>query len=266
MSGPRLRARRRRARRRAGARPVRAPASGRATGRARRARLAAARRAGRPRRPGGPAAVHRAAGRRGPKPRWGRIALVAGVALLVLGLLGRRRLLLATRYGSTTTSTAPTRSPAITGGRPAKTVDGALNILLVGSDSRDPDANGDKAGEWRTDTMIVMHIPASHDKAYLVSHPARPLRARSRRARRDPRLRRHRGARSTRRSRGAACRWPCRPSRASPTCAWTTWWLIDFGGFKEVTDALGGVDMNVEQDITSIHQPYRTVHQGHQRT
>ena len=38
--------------------------------------------------------------------------------------------------------------------------------------------------------------------------------------------------------------------------------LIDFAGFKEVTDALGGVDMNVEQTITSIHTPYRTFKTG----
>src|SRR2546423_772016 len=30
--------------------------------------------------------------------------------------------------------------------------------------------------------------------------------------------------------------------------------LVDFGGFKEVTDALGGVDLNIDQSITSIHQ------------
>ena len=60
---------------------------------------------------------------------------------------------------------------AITDGRPPKTVDGALNILLVGSDSRDPDAPLDEGSKWRADTIIVMHIPASHDKAYLVSLP-----------------------------------------------------------------------------------------------
>ena len=37
---------------------------------------------------------------------------------------------------------------------------------------------------------------------------------------------------------------------------------IDFGGFKEVTDALGGVDLKVERTITSIHKPYRTFTKG----
>jgi anionic cell wall polymer biosynthesis LytR-Cps2A-Psr (LCP) family protein len=37
---------------------------------------------------------------------------------------------------------------------------------------------------------------------------------------------------------------------------------IDFGGFKEVTDALGGVDLKVEQSITSIHKPHRQFTKG----
>jgi LCP family protein required for cell wall assembly len=38
--------------------------------------------------------------------------------------------------------------------------------------------------------------------------------------------------------------------------------LVDFGGFQEVTDALGGVDLNIEQSITSIHAPYRKFAKG----
>jgi LCP family protein required for cell wall assembly len=33
--------------------------------------------------------------------------------------------------------------------------------------------------------------------------------------------------------------------------------MIDFAGFTDVVDALGGVDMQVEKTITSIHAPYR---------
>jgi anionic cell wall polymer biosynthesis LytR-Cps2A-Psr (LCP) family protein len=38
--------------------------------------------------------------------------------------------------------------------------------------------------------------------------------------------------------------------------------LIDFGGFVKVTDALGGVDMQVEQTIKSIFPPWRTFKAG----
>jgi LCP family protein required for cell wall assembly len=37
---------------------------------------------------------------------------------------------------------------------------------------------------------------------------------------------------------------------------------IDFGGFKQVVDALGGVDMPIERDITSIHEPFRKFTKG----
>src|SRR6266508_839576 len=44
-------------------------------------------------------------------------------------------------------------------------LEGPLNILLVGSDYRrkSPDT------VWRSDTIIVLHVPASHDHAYLIS-------------------------------------------------------------------------------------------------
>ena len=145
--------------------------------------------------------------------------------------------------------------------RPAgKPVDGALNILLVGSDSRDPDAPVDQASQWRADTIIVMHIPADHDKAYLVSIP------------RDLYV-------PIPESAGADCG---SGQRAKINAAFAFGGLplavrtvecftdvridhvmaIDFAGFKEVTDALGGVDLNVERTITSIHKPYRKFTKG----
>src|SRR4029450_11136633 len=59
----------------------------------------------------------------------------------------------------------------ITNGRPVKEVEGALHILLGASDSRDPDTTDDAGSAWRADTLIVMHIPADHKTAQLVSIP-----------------------------------------------------------------------------------------------
>ncbi|MBQ0990462.1 LCP family protein [Micromonospora sp. H61] len=208
--------------------------------------------------PGGPGGTG-GSGRRGPRPRWGRIALVAGAAVLVLALLGSvGAWLYARNLNSDLARTDPFSE--ITGGRPAKTVDGALNILLVGSDSRDPDAPVDSKSQWRADTIIVMHIPADHQEAYLVSIP------------RDLYV-------PIPESAGADCG---SGSRAKINAAFAFGGLplavrtvecftdvridhvmaIDFGGFKEVTDALGGVDLKVERTITSIHKPYRTFTKG----
>ncbi|MCG5463974.1 LCP family protein [Micromonospora sp. MED01] len=208
--------------------------------------------------PGGPGGTG-GSGRRGPRPRWGRIALVAGAAVLVLALLGSvGAWLYARNLNGDLARTDPFAE--ITGGRPTKTVDGALNILLVGSDSRDPDAPVDSKSQWRADTIIVMHIPADHQEAYLVSIP------------RDLYV-------PIPESAGADCG---SGSRAKINAAFAFGGLplavrtvecftdvridhvmaIDFGGFKEVTDALGGVDLKVERTITSIHKPYRTFTKG----
>src|SRR5581483_4252058 len=46
-------------------------------------------------------------------------------------------------------------------------ITGAVNVLLVGIDTR-PDQAVDTS---RSDSIIVLHVPATHDHAYLVSLP-----------------------------------------------------------------------------------------------
>jgi LCP family protein required for cell wall assembly len=193
-------------------------------------------------------------GRRRPRPRWGRIGLVAGALVVLLVACG---LIYVKGLDSRMDRTDPFSE--LTGGRPAKVVDGALNILLVGSDSRDPDAPIDQAGKWRADTIIVMHIPSSHDKAYLVSIPRDlyvpvPENAGAECGDRRAKI-------------NAAFAWGGLPLAVRTVECFTDVRIdhvmaIDFGGFKEVTDALGGVDLNIERTITSIHKPKRTFQQG----
>ncbi|MGB9378061.1 MAG: LCP family protein [Mycobacteriales bacterium] len=61
-------------------------------------------------------------------------------------------------------------------GRPAAGVSGAQNFLLIGSDSRDGTLPGDNSkiatqGGTRSDTLMLLHINKSHDRAYLISIP-----------------------------------------------------------------------------------------------
>lgn len=64
--------------------------------------------------------------------------------------------------------TLPSSGPS---GSPRPSTDplatGALNFVLLGSDSRNPDA----PGEGRSDTLMVVHLNKAHDKAYIVSFP-----------------------------------------------------------------------------------------------
>jgi LCP family protein required for cell wall assembly len=193
------------------------------------------------------------------KPRWGRIAMVVGAVVLVGGLVAGISL-----YGyANGLNDDLKRTDAfsdITKGRPVKTVDGALNILLVGSDSRDPDATKEDTNEWRADTLIVMHIPADHKSAQLVSIP------------RDLWVQIPSGnsadcSSGSRAKINAAFAFGGLPRAVRTVECMTDVHLdhvlaIDFGGFKEVTDALGGVDLKVEQSITSIHKPFRKFKKG----
>jgi LCP family protein required for cell wall assembly len=206
---------------------------------------------------GGRGNPYRGGGRR--RPKWGRIALVAGAVILVLALLGGG---FAYRYASGLDEDLSRTDPfaGLTKGRPAKTVDGAINILLVGTDSRDPDAKLDAAGEWRADTIIVMHIPADHKEAQLVSIP-RDLYVSVPKSAEDTC---DSGARHKINSAFAFGGLPLavRTVECMTDVRMDNVMAIDFGGFKEVTDALGGVDLKVEQSITSIHKPFRKFTKG----
>jgi LCP family protein required for cell wall assembly len=194
-----------------------------------------------------------------PKPRWGRIALLAGLAVLIIAIIAGVSL-----YGYANGLDDDLKRTnafsGITGDRPAKPVDGALNLLLVGSDSRDPDASKEDANSWRADTLILMHVPEDHKSAQLISIP------------RDLWV-------VVPKSNGSECgdgqRAKINASFAFgglPRAVHTVECLtdvkidhvmaIDFGGFKEVTDALGGVDLKVDKTITSIHKPHRVFKKG----
>jgi LCP family protein required for cell wall assembly len=143
--------------------------------------------------------------------------------------------------------------------RPAQGADGAINILLLGSDSRDPD-NPTGSGKWRTDTMIFLHVPSNHDKAYLISLP-RDLYVHIPQSPTNPEFG------NTKAKINAAFSWGGLPLVVQTIEGYTGVRvdhvvLIDFAGFKQVTDALGGVDLNIEQDVTSIHPPYRQFKAG----
>ncbi|TCB92716.1 LytR family transcriptional regulator [Micromonospora zingiberis] len=205
--------------------------------------------------PGGPGSVPP----RGRRPRWRRIALVAGVIVLALALIGGGG---AWFYARSLDKNLARTDPfsEITGGRPAKSVDGALNILMVGTDSRDPDAPMDRAGEWRADTIIVMHIPADHEQAYLVSIPRDLYVPIPESAGADC-------GSGQRRKINAAFAFGGLPLAVRTVECFTDVHIdhvmaIDFAGFKQVTDALGGVDLEVERTITSIHKPYRKFTKG----
>jgi LCP family protein required for cell wall assembly len=141
------------------------------------------------------------------------------------------------------------------GGRPAATVSKAMNVLVLGSDSRDPG----NTSTSRTDTIMLLHLDAQHRHAYLISIPRDtwvyvPASADGRNG-------------DTMAKINAAYAWGGIGLAVQTVERFTSVRidhvvLIDFAGFQQVVDALGGIDMNVDQTITSIFPPHRTYTAG----
>ena len=141
--------------------------------------------------------------------------------------------------------------------RPTEAVTGAMNVLLLGSDSRDPSSTADS----RTDTIMLLHVDADHQHGYVISIP------------RDtwvyvPESADHQHG-GTMAKINSAYAWGGVPLTVQTVETFTGVHidhvvLVDFAGFEQVTDALGGVDMKIEKTITSIHPPYRTFGKGTQ--
>src|SRR5947209_10208755 len=106
--------------------------------------------------------------------RWVRSLLVLGLVVVIVGAAaaGTAGFLLY-RFTSGIHQTPLLGGAAATGtgtgsaGPPPAPIDGPLNILLMGTDDRP----GDSVDGSRSDTIVIAHIPATHDHVYLISIP-----------------------------------------------------------------------------------------------
>ena len=108
--------------------------------------------------------------RRGARPR-GRLLLLAVLAALlavVLAVAGAAWW--AVRNVSNSIERIPDAFEIPEEARPAPAEDGSLNILLAGLDSEDSGEAFEK-GEARTDAVMILHVDQKREKAYLISIP-----------------------------------------------------------------------------------------------
>jgi LCP family protein required for cell wall assembly len=139
--------------------------------------------------------------------------------------------------------------------RPQKVSTQARNILLLGSDSRDPENTGGS----RSDTIIVAHLAADRSSAQLISIPrdtwvSVPKSKDGKSGGREAKI-------------NASYAWGGIPLVVQTVEKYTgvrvdNVAIIDFAGFQEIVDALGGIDVDIEQDFTSIHEPFRKFQKG----
>lgn len=97
-------------------------------------------------------------------PLWAKLMTAVGVVIVVLSGITLAGVNMAiARYAGNVQQDNLLGAAAVD---PGKELEGPVNILLLGVDAR-PNSSDDV----RSDTIIVLHIPSSHDQAYLISVP-----------------------------------------------------------------------------------------------
>jgi LCP family protein required for cell wall assembly len=202
--------------------------------------------------------------RRRRSPLWAKLSIGFGTLTLIASLgaigfvqTGLHTLNKSVRQENLLGNAAPgvlaTNAPELTG----VSIDGPINILLVGVDTRPDWTSGS-----HSDTIIIAHIPASHDRAYLVSLPrdtgvAIPA---------DPATGYSGGYNKinaaftfgSRNGKGYAGGFQLLANTIKQDYGITFngGAIIDFNGFKDIVDKLGGVNLYVDETTVSIHHGY----------
>ncbi|GGO75855.1 hypothetical protein GCM10012289_51870 [Nonomuraea cavernae] len=136
---------------------------------------------------------------------------------------------------------------------------GALNVLLVGSDTRAGEGNAKygqelartaDAGGKRTDTMILMHISPNRDQARLVSFPRDSMvqipRCKNETTKQEMPARRDM-INSAYNSGGIACTISTLETLTGIRI--NHFVEVDFSGFKNIVDSLGGIEICLKSGV-----------------
>jgi LCP family protein required for cell wall assembly len=192
-------------------------------------------------------------------PLWARLSIMLGTLLMLVsgGLMVAVKMATAKLNSSITTTTIiDDRSEAFAGNN----INGAINILLVGLDVEE---RADR-GSILSDTIIVLHIPRTHDQAYLLSIPRdtrvqvpanQALGTRSYTGKINSAFGTgYRAKQGTELQKRAAGMTVLSETVFAVTgIRFNAAMLIDFDGFRGVLQELGGVDLCVDQRAESIH-------------
>jgi len=200
-------------------------------------------------------------GKKHKAPFWAKAVTALGAFMAVLsvsGIVGVKYFLgQLTDNIQTTSSVLDGESGGGAGKETGKLPDGAINLLMLGLDTRD--SWGKEGISSRSDTMIILHISKAHDQAYMISIP------------RDAKVNIPADATlgtnaTTDKINGAYALgsennrgWTGGAKLATKTVHEVTGInfdgvvVIDFDGFKGILEAMGGVYMCVDKDVWSSH-------------
>ncbi|MEU7903904.1 LCP family protein [Actinoplanes sp. NPDC049118] len=189
-------------------------------------------------------------------PLWAKLTVVLGALLMMgsgAGIVGSKLVI--------SSATSGIEQDDLTGGgkktkaEGGRNLDGPIDLLLMGVDARKRWA----VDEIHADTIIILHIPASHDQAYLVSIPRDtevdvPAFAKSRYAGGKAKATEafFHGAQNGGGWAGGA-QLMSQTLKNATGISFDGAAIIDFNGFKGVIDSLDGVKMCVDQRVKSHH-------------
>ncbi|MGW4291522.1 LCP family protein [Micromonospora chersina] len=204
--------------------------------------------------PGGPGGGKKRTRRK--DPLWAKLTVIFGAVLMMtsgLAIVGSKAVI-----GQATNSIDQGNLLGDAGKTDAEggnSLDGPIDMLLLGVDARQRWA----ADDVRSDTIIILHIPASHDQAYLISIP-RDTEARI------PAFEKSgyrggtdkinaaffHGAQNGGGWEGGA-QLMAKTIKSMTGISFDGAAIINFGGFKNVIDALGTVRICVSHEVKSHH-------------
>lgn len=199
--------------------------------------------------PGPPPGSKRKKTKRRKDPLWARLLLIFGAVLMMVSggsIVGAKTVInQATKDIKQGSLIGDAGKTAAEGG---DDLEGPIDLLLLGVDVR---ADWD-ASDVRADTIIVLHIPATHDAAYLISIP------------RDTKAEIpghgvdkinsafHFGAQNGGGWEGGA-QLMAKTIKGLTGVSFDGAAIINFGGFRSIVNALGGIRVCPTQAITSAH-------------
>jgi LCP family protein required for cell wall assembly len=192
-------------------------------------------------------------------PWWAVLSLVIGVLVMLAGVGG----MVATKFITGQVNGAISQVSLLsTPGAKQTSIDGAINLLMIGLDTRD---NNPGMGS-RSDSIIIGHIPASHDTVDLISIPRDtyvpiPAYKPSHYAGGSNKIN---AAFQFGSQNGQGNRGGVQLLQQTIEQNWHITFqgalIVNFDGFTDIVNKLGGVRMYVDENTKSLHHGYVTGH------
>lgn len=185
-------------------------------------------------------------------PLWARLLVMFGALLMMASggtIVGSKALI---KYATAGINQANMLGDAAASGG-GKQIEGALNILLVGIDERP-----DNPEQTRSDSIIILHISAEHDQAFMISIPRDlyvkiPAHKRLHPNQEQAKINAAFSYGHEKAGREGGFEMLAKTISDMSGVSLNAGAIVNFAGFQKVVDALGGVDMCLDLPTDSEH-------------